>query len=158
MLRLFPRFWFNRASATQRRHAEQVDALQTHWRTWLAKGIARIVADDSIDESSAVARLEDLSPTQRLDATALIFAPDRVVVGVERDPFRAGCQTKWTLCQAVWHWAGQRLKVAAIHRLVIERGVLSPGAVKLQAAADRLTSVRDRIVGTQAGPWLCRGG
>lgn len=67
MLRLFPRFWFNRASATQRRHAEQVDALRTHWRTWLAKGIGRVVADDSIDESSAVARLEDLSPTQLLE-------------------------------------------------------------------------------------------
>lgn len=67
MLRLFPRSWFNRASTTQRRHAEQVDALQTHWRTWLAKGIARIVADDSIDGSSAVARLEDLSPTQLLE-------------------------------------------------------------------------------------------
>lgn len=67
MLRLFPRSWFNRASPTQRRHAEQVDALQTHWRTWLAKGIARIVADDSIDESSAVAKLEDLSPTQLLE-------------------------------------------------------------------------------------------
>ena len=66
MLRLFPRSWFNRSNPAQRAHAEQADALQTHWRSWLAKGIARVVSDEAIDASSAVARLQGLPPVRFL--------------------------------------------------------------------------------------------
>jgi hypothetical protein len=67
MLRIIPRSWFKRSNPAYRAHAEQVDALQAHWRTWLAKAIARVVSDDAIDASSAVARLQGLSPAQLLE-------------------------------------------------------------------------------------------
>jgi len=41
--------------------------MQTHWRSWLAKAISRVVSDGSVDVSNAVARLHGLSPEQFLE-------------------------------------------------------------------------------------------
>lgn len=40
--------------------------MQTHWRSWLGRGIARVVSDEAIDASSAVARLQGLPPVRFL--------------------------------------------------------------------------------------------